>query len=126
MAATRLLANMNISPRTVEALKQQGWDTIRVSQLLPVDATDQEILDLARQEGRVVLTQDLDFSALLALGGYDRPSLITLRLSVSDPETVTQRLLEVLPRIEQALQEGCAVAIEEISVRIRRLPIGRS
>lgn len=117
---------MNISPRTVEALKQQGWDTIRVSQLLPVDATDQEILDLARQEGRVVLTQDLDFSALLALGGYDRPSLITLRLSVSDPETVLQRLLEVLPRIEQALQEGCAVAIEEISVCIRRLPIERS
>ncbi|HIC96052.1 TPA: hypothetical protein EYP12_05445 [Candidatus Bipolaricaulota bacterium] len=126
MVATRLLANMNISPRTVEVLKQQGWDTIRVSQLLPVNATDQEILDLARQEGRVVLTQDLDFSALLALGGYDRPSLITLRLSVSDPETVTQRLLEVLPRIEQALQEGCAVAIEEISVRVRRLPIERS
>lgn len=92
-AALRFLANMTISPKTVEALRQQGWDIVRVSQLLPVNASDQEILDLARQEDRVVVTQDLDFSALLALGGYNRPSLITLRLSVSNPETVTKKLL---------------------------------
>jgi len=122
----RLLADMNISPKTVDALQQQGWDIIRVSQALAVDASDQEILAFARQEGRVVVTQDLDFSARLALGGYDRPSLITLRLWISDPEAVTQRLLEVLPKIEQALREGCAVTIEEVSVRVRKLPIGRS
>jgi predicted nuclease of predicted toxin-antitoxin system len=80
-------------------------------------------LDFARREGRVVVTQDLDFSSLLALGGYDRPSLITLRLSVSDPDTVTRRLLEVLPVIEQVLKEGCAVTIEDVSVRVRKLPI---
>jgi predicted nuclease of predicted toxin-antitoxin system len=88
-----------------------------------VDAPDQEVLQLARREGKVVVTQDLDFSALLALGGYDRPSLITLRLSVSDPETVTRRLLEVLPQVEQCLQEGCVVTIEDVAVRIRQLPI---
>jgi predicted nuclease of predicted toxin-antitoxin system len=126
VAGIRLLANMNISPQTVEALQQQGWDIIRVSQILPVSASDQETLELARREDRAVVTQDLDFSSLLALGGYDRPSLITLRLSVSDPETVTRRLLELLPRLEQVLQEGCAVTIEEVAVRIRRLPIGLS
>jgi len=126
VAGIRLLANMNISPQTVEALQQQGWDIIRVSQILPVSASDQETLELARREDRAVVTQDLDFSSLLALGGYDRPSLITLRLPVSDPETVTRRLLELLPRLEQVLQEGCAVTIEEVAVRIRRLPIGLS
>jgi len=115
---------MNISPKTVEALQHQGWDIVRVSQLLPVNAPDQEILELARREDRVVVTQDLDFSALLALGGYDRPSLITLRLSMSDPEIITRRLLSVLPRIKQALLEGCAVTIEDVAVRVRRLPIG--
>lgn len=123
MADIRFLANMNISPKTVAILQQQGWEIIRVSDLLPVDATDEEILELARREDRVVVTQDLDFSALLALGGYDRPSLITLRLSVSDPETVTRRLLEVLPQMEQPLLEGCAVTIEDIAVRVRQLPI---
>jgi len=126
VADIRFLANMNISPQTVEALQQQGWDIVRVSQVLPVNASDQEILDLARREDRVVVTQDLDFSMLLALGGYGRPSLITLRLSVADPETITQRLLEILPGIEPVLQEGCAVTVEEVAVRVRRLPIGSS
>ena len=123
MAAIRLLANMNISPKTVHALRQQGWDIVRVSELLPVDATDEEILELARREGRVVVTQDLDFSALLVLGGYDRPSLVTLRLSVSDPDVITERLLKVLLQIEDELQEGCATTIEDVSVRVRKLPI---
>lgn len=77
-----LLADMNISPKTVESLRQQGWDMVRVSNLLPVNVTDAEILDFARHQERAVVTQDPDFSALLALGGHDRPSLITLRLSV--------------------------------------------
>lgn len=124
MVDLRLLANMNISPKTVEVLRQQGWDIIRVSETLPMNASDQEILELARQEDRVVVTQDLDFSALLALGGYSRPSLITLRLLVSDPETVTRRLMETLPRIEKALQKGCAITIEDATVRVRTLPIG--
>ena len=32
-----LLADMNISPITVDALRKQGWDIIRVSQKLSLD-----------------------------------------------------------------------------------------
>ena len=85
MAGSSFLADMDISPRTVEALCQRGWDIVRVSRFLLVNARDAEILQLARQQGRVMVTQDLDFSALLALGGHDRPSLITLRLYASVP-----------------------------------------
>jgi predicted nuclease of predicted toxin-antitoxin system len=119
----RFLADMNISPKTVQSLRQQGWDITRVSQLLPVHTSDREILDYARQEEQVVVTQDLDFSNLLALVGYRRPSLITLRLATADPESITQRLLEVLPHIEQALTEGSAVTIGEVIVRVHMLPI---
>ena len=89
MANLRLLANMNISPDTVNALHEKGLDIVRVSQILPVTSSDMEILDLARRENRVVVTQDLDFSALLALGGFDKPSLITIRMTVADPDAVT-------------------------------------
>lgn len=123
MADIRLLADMNISPQTVTFLRQQGWDMVRVSEVLPATASDSEILEFARREERVIVTQDLDFSTLLALGGYNQPSLITLRLLVSEPDTVNQKLIEVLPGIEQELEEGCAVTIEDTAVRIRRLPI---
>ena len=124
MLKLRFLANMNISPKTVDALNRQAWDIVRVSNLLPVDTPDHRILEYARQEDRIIVTQDLDFSTLLAVGGHTHPSLITLRLSVSDPETITRRLVAVLPRIEDALLRGCAVTIEDAAVRIRYLPIG--
>ncbi len=123
MADIQLLADMNISPQTVTFLQQQGWDMIRVSEVLPATASDSEILEFARREERVIVTQDLDFSTRLALSGYNQPSLITLRLLASDPDTVNQKLIEVLPTIKQELEEGCAVTIEDTAVRIRRLPI---
>jgi predicted nuclease of predicted toxin-antitoxin system len=115
---------MKISPKTVDALQQRGWDVVRVFQVLPMDASDDEVLGFARREGRVVINQDLDFSALLALGGYDQPSLITLRLAISDPETVTRRLLDVLPGLEGVLREGSAVTVDDVAVRVRRLRVG--
>jgi predicted nuclease of predicted toxin-antitoxin system len=124
MADIRFLADMNISPKTVKDLRAQGWDIVRVSQVLLVDAPDWEVLDFARKEGRVIVTQDLDFSTLLVLGGYENPSLITLRLAVSDPETITTVLLRSLASIRQAITEGSAVTIEDAAIRIRRLPIG--
>jgi predicted nuclease of predicted toxin-antitoxin system len=124
LSILRLLANMNISPDTVAVLRQHGWDIIRVPQVLPMNASDQEILDLARGDDRTVITQDLDFSALLALGKFNRPSLISIRMSVSDPETISRNLLKVLPEMEKVLQEGCAITIEDAAVRVRKLPIG--
>lgn len=96
---------------------------IRVSDVLPATAPDHEILEFARQENRIVVTQDLDFSMLVALGRYSQPSLITLRLSRADPNIVTRRLLEILPQLEQQLREGCAVTVEDENLRIRGLPI---
>lgn len=57
MTNIRFLANMNISPNTVEALRKHGWDIVRVSQFLPVNAFDQDILEFARKEDRVVVTE---------------------------------------------------------------------
>jgi len=102
---------------------RQGWDVIRVSQMLSMESSDEEILDFARREGRFVVTQDLDFSTLLALGGHNQHSLIALRLAISDPETVTNRLLAVLPDLEEALRQGIAVTVDDRTVRVRKLPI---
>ena len=123
MANLRLLANMNISPETVTALQKMGVDIVRVSQILPATSPDVEVPDLARRDKRVLVTQDLDFSALLALGGFDSPSLITMQLTVSDPKAITQKLLEVLPKIQDMLVKGCAVSVDDNSFRIRWLPI---
>lgn len=118
-----LLADVHISPRTVTALQANGYDIVRTVDLLPATAADVEILERARVDGKVVLTQDLDFSMLVALSNYELPSLITLRLSSAQPDLVTQRLLTVLPAVKTELKEGATVTINDDSVRIRKLPI---
>ena len=123
MKNIRLLADVHISPKTVADLQKQGYEIMRSSEFLPANAPDINILEFARTENWVVLTQDLDFSMLVALSRYSQPSLITLRLSSAKPDTVTQKLLEVLPQIEEALQEGSAITIQDESIRIRKLPV---
>lgn len=119
----RFLADVHISPLTVAALKFQGYDILRSTDLLLATAADVDILELARVEGRIIITQDLDFSMLIAVGKYNQPSLVTLRLSSAKPDVITQRLLEVLPQLEEELTQGSALTIDDNSVRIRKLPI---
>ena len=113
MKNIRLLADVHISPKTVGDLQKQGYKIMRSSEFLPANAPDINILEFARTENWVVLTQDLDFSMLVALSRYSQPSLITLRLSSAKPDIVTQKLLDVLPQIEEALQEGSAITIQD-------------
>lgn len=120
----RFLADMNISPLTVAVLNEKGWQITRVSTVLPARTTDRDILEYAKQNDYVVVTQDLDFSTLLVLSRQNRPSLITLRLSLSDPDTVTHRLLRILPFVQTALETGSAVTVEDRTVRVRSLVHG--
>jgi hypothetical protein len=45
MSSLRFVADVHISPLTVIALQQQGYDTLRVTEILPATATDREIID---------------------------------------------------------------------------------
>ena len=119
----RILADMHISPNTVQHLMTTGHDAIRVDAVMPNTATDREIVEWAGQNDRVVLTQDLDFSDIIALSGAIRPSLITLRLSDSRVENVNRVLESVLPQIEDCIEAGIVVTVEDDRFRIRQLPI---
>jgi predicted nuclease of predicted toxin-antitoxin system len=66
----RLLADLHIAPRTVEYLRSLGHDVVRVSQVLPPTSSDHEIIAYAARDRRAILTQDLDFSAEIAVSGF--------------------------------------------------------
>ena len=62
----RLLADLHISPQTVTFLGTLGHDVVRVGDVLAINATDQLIIEHARRDARIILTQDLDFSRIIA------------------------------------------------------------
>ena len=119
----RILADVHISPSTVQHLNELGHDAIRSNAVLPDNAPDRDIVAWAAANGRVALTQDLDFSEIVALSGATQPSLITLRLSDSRVENVNRVLESVLPKLEDAVEAGIAATVEDGRVRIRRLPV---
>jgi predicted nuclease of predicted toxin-antitoxin system len=121
----RYLADVHISPLTIHALRTKGYEILRVTEFLRPTATDREIINLARRQEAVIITADLDFSALIATSGEARPSVVSLRLAFPTPDRITTVLEQVLPRIQQDLERGVIASVDESSVRIRQLPIIR-
>jgi len=119
----KLFADVHISPITVLALQEDGYQINRVTDFISAKASDNKIVELAIQQESAIVTQDLDFSAIIAQGGMNRPSVISLRVGNAKPETIARILKTILPQIEDDLINGSIVSIEETEFRVRRLPI---
>ena len=119
----KILADMHISPATVHFLQTLGYDTVRVNEIMSSNSSDRKIVEQAKKEKRVIITQDLDFSEIISLSGEKSPSLISLRLSSSRIEFVNKRLEKILPMIESDIAKGSIVVVEDNRIRLRHLPI---
>jgi len=119
----KILADIHISPITVHFLQNLGYDAIRVNEILPSNSSDKTIVETAKKQRRVIITQDLDFSEIISLAGKKSPSLVSLRLSSSRIEYVNKRLEEVLPKIEYDVEKGSIIVVEDSRIRLRSLPV---
>ena len=117
---------MGVSMHTVGSLRAAGHDVVHLREEGLQRLADSAILAKAREEGRIVLTFDLDFGDLLAAGADVSPSVVLCRLANQSPAFVTPRVLRVLEECSDALGLGAIALIEDARYRIRRLPIGAS
>lgn len=106
-----------------KTLRAAGHEALHVNELGLGAAADGDILDRAVQEQCVIVTQDTDFGTLLASSRQQLPSVILFRMRDGHPAIQARVLLENLPAIEQALQEGAIVVVTDACIRVRRLPI---
>jgi predicted nuclease of predicted toxin-antitoxin system len=119
----KFLADMGISPRTVAFLRSQGHDAVHLHEQGLDRLEDPAILEKARNEGRVLLTHDLDFGDLLAAAGTALPSVVIFRLQNMRPERVNDYLETIISRYAGSLQMGAIASVNERQIRIRHLPI---
>jgi len=86
----RLLLNENIPLASVRALREAGHDVLAITEYSP-GITDQEVLQLAQRENRIVVTFDRDYGELIYRRGLPVPNgILYLRFSPKTP-------LELLP-----------------------------
>jgi predicted nuclease of predicted toxin-antitoxin system len=119
----RLLIDMNLSPPWVKALAEAEIEASHWSSLGPVNASDADIMSFARTHGYVVLTHDLDFSAILAATQDAKPSVVQIRTADVRPETTGPVLIEALRQMAAQLEEGALLTIDPARARLRVLPL---
>ncbi|MBI5390287.1 DUF5615 family PIN-like protein [Candidatus Woesearchaeota archaeon] len=68
----KLLADLNISIKTVAYLQTKGIDIKRIDKSL---STDEDVVLLSRKEGRTILTFDKDFGTIYY---FQQPKVITV------------------------------------------------
>lgn len=97
-------------------LKTAGYDVIWVGNWSE-DPGDEEILDFAHKEGRILVTLDKDFGELAIV--YDAPHFGILRI-VNFPAKMQGIICQrVLSKYEKILQDGAIITVEQGRVRIR-------
>lgn len=119
----KFLADMGISPRTVNWLKSVGYDAVHLVDESLERLPDDEIFIKSRLEERILLTVDLDFGYLLAVSKASLPSVIIFRLGNESCEIINERLAEVLNRFDSDLISGAIISVSDRSFRVRQLPI---
>jgi predicted nuclease of predicted toxin-antitoxin system len=87
-------------------------------------APDPQVLSLAEEEGRIVVSADTDFGSLLAGRNAPHPSFILLRRANGlRPEQLARIGSRVIEDYSAELASGAVVTVTDRTARIRDLPI---
>lgn len=119
----RWLLDQGIPRSCVQRLAAAGHDSVHASDIGLEKAPDSTILERAALEGRMVVTLDADFHALLANSLAKEPTVIRIRDEGLKAPELTNSVLELVKRFEKQLLGGCAMTIRNGRVRYRMLPL---
>jgi predicted nuclease of predicted toxin-antitoxin system len=115
---------MPATPDAVPHLRAAGHDAIHASSVGLAEATDQEIIETARRDGRVVITADLDYPRLVLLADEDSPGIILFRGGSYSDNEMLALLDRVLAQATRLDLEHSITVIDRHRIRHRRLSIG--
>jgi predicted nuclease of predicted toxin-antitoxin system len=119
----KLLVDMNLSPLWVGLLTDAGIPAAHWSAIGSAKAPDSEIMGYAGANGYVVLTHDLDFSAILAVTHGEKPSVVQIRAEDVSQEVIGNLVISALLQMASELEKGALVTIDPKRTRLRLLPL---
>ena len=117
------LVDMNLSPSWADFLAEAGFTAVHWSKQGRPTASDREIMRWAAERDLVVLTADLDFSAILAATERRRPSVILLRNDILTPLALGSAVLAAINKAKDELVAGAIISLDAERARLRVLPL---
>jgi predicted nuclease of predicted toxin-antitoxin system len=89
------LANENIPLKTCEELKNEGINILSVREIEP-GATDEKVIQLAKEDDRILITFDKDFGKLVFKLKQMVKGVILLRFSPVSPSIISENIKKLL------------------------------
>jgi predicted nuclease of predicted toxin-antitoxin system len=115
----RFLADENVSRQIVERPRADGHDVIAVGQS-GHGASDEQVIQMANAEGRVLITEDRDFGELIIRQRLGVVGVMLLELDRLANNAEADRVGGVVSAYADKLA-GNLVVIEPARLRLRRL-----
>ncbi|MCC6532456.1 MAG: DUF5615 family PIN-like protein [Burkholderiales bacterium] len=114
------LADESCDFSVVRVLRGGGFDVISVAECAS-GSTDEDVIRMAREGGRIVLTEDRDFGRLVFAAAWATSGVIYIRYPVLLRPQLPGRVLRLVQREGQRLEMSFTV-VRPHRVRIRTLP----
>ncbi len=115
------LADENIPKASITALRASGHDVFAIAEASP-GLADQHVLQLSAEAGRILLTFDRDFGALVFRGsGGGNSGVVLFRFIPLSPEEPAQLLLAMIAEARISFTDRFTV-VDRDRIRQRGLP----
>jgi predicted nuclease of predicted toxin-antitoxin system len=119
----KVLLDMPVSPLLLDVLRVHGHEGVHAYQIGRSRATDDELLELARREDRIVITADLDFPRILVLNSAAGPGVVLFRGGNYSEQEMCELLERVLEEVPVRTLERSICVVDKKRIRISHLPI---
>ena len=109
----------NISRHLKPVVSQKGHDAITVEDEGLLGKTDVEVGAVAKTEGRVPFTLDVEFSNLRKFPPGSHPGIVLFRPQSMGPLSVNRFITQFVENTDLASLYGCVVVVDPTRIRIR-------
>ena len=111
----RFLVDESVGNRFANLMKNSGYNTIFVGDVMP-EVDDALVLSFAEREMGILITADKDFGELIFKIGRPSAGVILIRTATRDPKKRFEMVKDALDKAE-----GKFVVVKEGQIRVRGL-----
>ena len=119
----KLLLDMNLPPKLADILADKGISSVHWYAIGAPDASDEEIMSYAKDNDNVVVTHDLDFSAILSVTHGQKPSVIQIRVQNLNANEIAELIAMTVSQNSDTIGQGAIVSLDANRARMRVLPL---
>lgn len=116
---TRFKLDENLPVQAASILKDAGYDVSTVLSQSMGGAEDSAVVKAVIQEGRTLVTLDLDFADIRAYPPCQLPGLVVLRLKGLDVDSILSAMATLVTFLDKESPQGKLWILDGTRLRIR-------